>query len=165
MQQRVKNLVNGAMFAALIAVATLLLKIPLPMEKGYCNLGDGMILLSGVLPPVWAAAAAAVGSVLPDLMLGYAVYAPATALIKGVMGWMAGRWIADAPGTPQKLAFMALAECWMMGGYFLADGVLYGFPAAVASLPGNAFQAFMGILLAMLMQKPMKMLRKLMKTR
>lgn len=165
MQARVKNLVNGAMFAALIAVATLIMKIPLPMEKGYCNLGDGMILLSGVMPPLWAAASAAVGSVLSDVLLGYAVYAPATAVIKGLMGWAAGKWILTKKPLRQKLLGMVLIEIWMIAGYFLFEWALYGAAMAAAGLIGNTFQAVFSLIVALLMQKPAKMLEKMMKTR
>ena len=89
-QSKLRTLVFSAAVAALVAVATLFLHVPIPMEAGYCNLGDGVILASGALLGPWAAAAAALGSALADLLLGYMAYAPVTAVRKGAMGLMAG---------------------------------------------------------------------------
>lgn len=165
MHERVKNLVNGAMFAALITLATVALKIPLPMEKGYCNLGDSVILLCGVMPPAWAAVAAAVGSALSDVLLGYAVYAPATAVIKGLMGYLAGKWITAKTRLSHKLMAMAAIEAWMAAGYFLFECALYGTAPAAAGVAANLFQGAVSLLIAVLMQKPMAVLEKMMKTR
>ena len=64
--------------------ATLLLtliSIPLPSGYGYVNLGDGGVFLCAMLlPGGLGAMAAGVGAALADLILGWAVYAPATLL-------------------------------------------------------------------------------------
>ena len=44
----VKNIVITALVMALICVATMIIKIPVPMTEGYVHLGDAMIFL-GVL--------------------------------------------------------------------------------------------------------------------
>ena len=165
MHSRVKNLVNGAMLAALIAAATMALRLPLPQQRGYCSLGDSVILLSFALPPVWAAGAAAAGSVLSDVLLGSAAYAPATALIKGVMGWIAGKWLGTQKTPGRRLLSMALTEGWMTAGYFLFEWAAFGIAAAGFGLPGNAVQAALSIGLALLMQKPLERIHKMMKTR
>ncbi len=43
----VKKTVFSALFAALICVATMLLKIPIP-AFGYIHPGDGLVLLAGI---------------------------------------------------------------------------------------------------------------------
>ena len=157
-----KMLVYTAMMAALIAVATLFIHIPIFMQSGYCNLGDAFILASGALIGPWAAAAAAVGSALSDLLLGYMVYIPATAAIKGLMGWMAGALCRRQKKIWKRTALMALAECLMVGGYFLFETVLYGAAAAMGSLLGNACQGLMGLAVGSalwpLMEKVKKMI-------
>ena len=73
------------MLAALCCVATMIIKIPSPL-KGYLNLGDCIVLLSGfMLSPLYGFLAAGIGSALADVFSGYVVYAPATFLIKGLM--------------------------------------------------------------------------------
>ena len=73
------------MLAALCCVATMIIKIPSPL-KGYLNLGDCVVLLSGwLLGPAYGFAAAGIGSALADIFSGYVIYAPATFIIKGLM--------------------------------------------------------------------------------
>ncbi len=78
----VKKTVFSALFAALICVATMLLKIPIP-AFGYIHPGDGLVLLAGIfLGPMWGGLAAGFGSALADLISGYGIYVPATFFIK-----------------------------------------------------------------------------------
>ena len=85
MKKNTKNLVFAALLAAVTCVATLVIHIPSPLN-GYINLGDCFVLLSGwLLGPVYGFLAAGIGSGLADLFLGYAVYAPATFVIKGLV--------------------------------------------------------------------------------
>ena len=61
MKKNTKTLVIAALLAALVCVATMVVKIPSPL-KGYINLGDCMVLLSGwLLPPVFSFLAAGIG--------------------------------------------------------------------------------------------------------
>ena len=70
-----------ALLMAIVCVCTMV-AIPLPI--GFFNLGDAACILSAhLLGPFLGVIAAAIGSALADILLGYAVYAPATALIKG----------------------------------------------------------------------------------
>ena len=82
--QKVKKLVLSALMAALVYVATSIIQIPSPMS-GYVNLGDCFELLTGwLLGPWYGGAAAGIGSMLVDLLGGYAHYAPGTLVIKAV---------------------------------------------------------------------------------
>ena len=79
----------AALFASLVCVATMIVKIPSPM-KGYLNLGDCVVLLCGwLLSPLYGFLAAGLGSALADLFSGYIIYAPATFIIKGGMALIA----------------------------------------------------------------------------
>ena len=89
MKTNTRKIVAASMLAALCCVATMLIKIPSPL-KGYINLGDCIVLLSGwLLSPGYGFAAAAIGSALADVFAGYVIYAPATFIIKGVMAIIA----------------------------------------------------------------------------
>jgi len=157
----IKALVYTSMLAALIAVATLFIQIPIPMDKGYCNLGDGLILAAGALLGPWTAAAAAAGSALADLVLGYALYAPATAVIKGLMGMMAGVLCNKSKVLWRRVLIMAAAECLMVGGYFLFETALYGAAAAATSLFGNGCQAIAGLAVGTVLWPMMERVRKM----
>ena len=78
--------------AALVAVATFLIQIPIPATDGYLNFGDIMIFVSALtFGPVVGGFAGGVGSAISDVASGYAsTYAPFTLIIKGSEGFIAG---------------------------------------------------------------------------
>ena len=66
---KTRKIVMTAMFAALCCVATMIIKIPSPL-KGYLNLGDCIVLLSGfMLSPLYGFLAAGIGSALADAII------------------------------------------------------------------------------------------------
>ena len=82
--------IMAALFASLTCVATMAIRIPIPATNGYANLGDAIVLLAAfLLGPVYGGLSAALGSALADLFAGYAVYAPGTAVIKGLCALIA----------------------------------------------------------------------------
>lgn len=146
-----KRVAVSAMFAALCCVATMMIKIPSPL-KGYLNLGDCVVLLSGwLLPPAYGFLAAGIGSALADVFSGYVVYAPATFVIKGLMALVAFKGFAEFSRlrnqTAGRIISGALAEVLMIAGYYIFEGFLYGWlPSAVNILP-NAVQGAVGLVL------------------
>ena len=65
-----KKLVIGALMAALTCIATMIIKIPTP-TLGYIHLGDGLVLLCGiVLGPLGGALSAGIGSMFADIFSG-----------------------------------------------------------------------------------------------
>ena len=146
----VKILCFCAVFAAIICVCTL---ISIPMPIGYFNLGDVAVLLAAYLFGAWGAVAAAIGSALADIFLGFAIYAPATAIIKGLVALVAA-WSFGALSTTFKrrkgdtlplIISAVLGECIMVGGYFAYEALVLGYGlGALASVAGNATQAVCG---------------------
>ena len=152
-------LARAALFAALIFLGTYALRIPIP--SGYIHFGDGFLYAAALLlPPVYSAAAGAIGGLLSDILAGYAAYAPWTAVIKGLMALPAallcrgGRLVSRFSGGQEKLglrewlpvaAALLLSGLVNVGGYFLADSALYGVSAAVVGLPLNAVQSIAGV--------------------
>ncbi|QOJ78760.1 ECF transporter S component [Infirmifilum lucidum] len=138
---------ESSVMAALTAVATMIVQIPVPETRGYINLGDTMVMLSGVLfGPLVGAVAGGVGSALADVLSGYSWWAPFTLVIKGLEGFVVGL-IAQKGGRLRTLAGCALGGAIMVLGYFAVEYVLYG-AGAFAELPGNVFQALAGIAVA-----------------
>ncbi|MBQ8575383.1 MAG: ECF transporter S component [Clostridia bacterium] len=153
----IQKLAISAMFATLVCVATMIIKIPSPL-KGYINLGDCVVLLSGwILPPGYGFLAAGIGSVLADVFSGYAVYAPATFVIKGVMALIA--YIVYKIFSKKTKDFSArlisglFAEATMILGYFLFEGVMYGFAPSLVNIPANAVQGVAGIIIGIILIK------------
>ena len=80
---RVKLLTLTGLFAALTYILTAYLHIP--TGAGYTHAGDGVIFLAAsILPTPYAAAAGAIGGALADGLSGFAVWLPATVIIKAV---------------------------------------------------------------------------------
>ena len=89
-----KHLSFTAVLAALCCVSTVFFVVPLP-ASGYFNMGDVFVLLSGwLLGPLYGAAAAGLGTMLADVVGGYASYAPATLVIKAFCPAPSPRWWA-----------------------------------------------------------------------
>lgn len=159
--EKTVKLVLAALFAALCCVATMLIHIPIPATNGYINLGDGVVLLGAfLLGPVYGMAAGGLGSMLADLLLGYAAYAPGTLVIKGLMALCAALIVKKAGGRTAGLILGALAgELVMVLGYFAYESTLLGYGlAAAASIPGNALQGAGGFVVGVLACKALRAL-------
>ena len=141
------HLVMASVLAALSCAATLVLTVPSP-TGGYMNLGDTVVLLGAyLLGPWWGAAAGGIGSMLADLMAGYALYAPATLLIKGTMAFLAAL-LCRVLGKKGMAVILcgAVAEAIMVFGYWFYDGLLMGSLAGAAvGIPSNLMQAAFGL--------------------
>jgi len=78
-----------ALSAAFVTVATMLIRIPHPLTKGYINIGDAAVNSRGYGARKrlgWLAGG--LGSALADLLGGYAHWAPWTFLIKSAEGYI-----------------------------------------------------------------------------
>lgn len=172
-RQRSMFIALAGVFAALIFVATAFTKIPTGV--GYANLGDGVILTCAYLLGPMAFFPAAIGSALADLTAGYIPYIPATFVIKGAMGLLAGwimrkdnvtfpaKWIMrnEPVAFPAKLIALVLAEIIMVAGYFGFESLPFMFGPVVASaqLITNALQGVVGIAVALILTGLLKPLR------
>jgi len=140
------------MMAALIFVATYFIKIPMAMTNGYVHLGDGFILLAASLLGWAAVPAAAVGSMLADLMGGYAVYLLPTFLIKAAVAAVA---VLALKAKHEWLLVLGLiaAEAVMVAGYFVTEWLFlgYGLAAAGAGVLGNTLQGLSGVVIGLLL--------------
>ena len=155
MKTTTQKIIFSSMLAALVCVATMVIKIPSPLS-GYLNLGDCIVLLSGwLMPPLYGFLAAAVGSALADIFSGYMLYAPVTFLIKGIMALLASLGYSllrkKAGGTVSHVLSGITAELFMILGYFAFEGILYGFAAAALNIPINALQGAVGLVLGILL--------------
>ena len=146
-----KKIAVMGVLAALVFVMTYLIRIPIPATEGYVNLGDTVILVSSYLLGPVAPIPAAIGSALADLLAGYAHYVIPTAVIKGAMGAVAGAVIMKSKKMGFRILAFVLAEIIMVGGYFAYESMpfMYGPAVALASVPFNAVQAAVGILVAL----------------
>ncbi len=151
MKTKTKKLVIAALLAALVCVATMVIKIPSPL-KGYINLGDCVVLVAGwMLSPTYGFLAAGLGSALADLFSGYVTYAPATFVIKGLMAlivFYVFKLLNTKIGKlPSRIISGIAAEIMMVLGYYVFEGFMYGFAPSLVNIPPNSIQGLAGLII------------------
>ena len=158
MKKDLKFWVYGALLTALVAIGTMVINIPTVATQGYVNLGDGFIIISAfLLGPEMGFIAGGVGSALADLLKGYAIWIPWSLVIKGFVGVIAGYFTLNKNrGTFGKTLAFIVAEIWMVFGYFIASLVMFGYGAAVASVPSNVMQGAAGVIVGVLLSEVLK---------
>lgn len=148
MQRQTKRLALGGLATAVIFLCTAFFKVPGPL--GYVHLGDAALVAFSLALGLNAVLPALLGSALADVVGGYLVYAPITALVKAVMAAFIAQ-LGRRSGRA-RLAAVIGAEALMVAAYFVFESVLYGVPAAAGVLAFNAVQgacgAAVGLLLA-----------------
>ena len=154
---KTKKLVLAALFAALTYVATSIIKIPTPGTGGYIHPGDAMVILCGVLlGPVYGGLAAAIGSMLADLLAGYMAYVPITFVIKGLVA-VVSFYVFHAVMKKSGKMILSIIACGICAtvivaaGYFVCEIPMYGAAAALASVPSNIIQGISGLILSSLL--------------
>ena len=102
---------------------------------------------------------AAVGSALADLLSGFAIYAPATFIIKGLdaaIAWLLWKtvklvWKKQSLDALCRVISAVAAETVMVFGYFVFECALYSFAGGAAALLGNAMQGALCTVCAVLL--------------
>jgi uncharacterized membrane protein len=155
----------AAVFTALVAVATLVIRIPVPATGGYINIGDALIF-TAALSMGWlvGGVAGGVGSAIAD-MIGYPVFAPLTLVVKGLQGLLVG-YIADGKSVKRDVIAWLVGSLIMISGYFIGEAYIMqlGVAAALVEVPGNMSQVvvggLIGIPLSRLIRKRLQLLLK-----
>jgi uncharacterized membrane protein len=136
-----------AIFTALIYIVTAYFAIPIPATGGYINVGDMLVMFTGLLfGPIVGGLAGGFGSMLADILSPYYIYAPATLIIKGIEGFVIGL-ISNPRRNNSRLSYLDLIAVLIGGflipiGYFLYEAFILNLGVAVAmvEVPGNFFQ-------------------------
>ena len=144
-----KKTVMSALFASIIFILTRFVSVPSFSGVGNVNLGDCAVLLSAwLISPKYAFLASGVGSALADLSSAYAIYAPATFIIKGAMALVASL----IHRKTKTLVSGILAELIMIIGYLSFEGIfICGFKTALLNIPYNAVQGAIGLASAIIL--------------
>lgn len=151
MNGKTRQLTLAALGAALVSVATSVIKFPIPL--GYAHLGNCMVLLFGVYGDPWVGAfAGGIGSALSDL-LGYPEWTVPTLIIKTLMGLVVSLLAKKRGEVPRLRSLRTFLAVWagiviMVLGYFLAGSLLYGsLVTGAAQIPGLTAEGVVGIVL------------------
>ncbi|MEG2253087.1 MAG: ECF transporter S component [Clostridia bacterium] len=157
-QNRTLMLALSGMMAALVFVATYFFRLPVSITQGYIHLGDGFILLGASLLGWMAVPAAAIGSMLADLLAGYTLYCLPTLLIKGAVAAVGVLAVRSEKPYWVTLLLLIVAELVMVAGYFMAEWLVlgYGLAAASAAVIPNLVQGLSGVVVGAVLIPLMK---------
>lgn len=157
----IKDMIYIGMLAAMCVIATSL-KIPLPTGS-MVHLGTAFIFTSAIVfGGVYAGLAAAVGSALFDLMMGFSPYTLWSFIIKGGAGFIAGiiakgLWPDAQAGNERPGLWRAAAGCivaagWTLAGYMIAWRIVTGsLIVAVNNIPASLMTSGIGMVVALLL--------------
>ncbi len=120
----------AAIFAALVAVATLLFWIPIPATSGYFNLGETLIYVAALLFGPFVGAIAGTGATIADALVA-AQYAPGTFTIKAIEGFLVGFLYKKLVHKTKSITLSATIAIIVGGfemvlGYFLYETLILG---------------------------------------
>ncbi|SHH77288.1 ECF transporter S component [Clostridium grantii] len=151
---KVKELTISALSIALVFVATTFINIRLPISVngGLIHLGNTMLFtIAIVFGKKRGAISGAFGMAMFDVFSGWGPWAPFTFIIRGTMGYIIGHLANDKNRNGNSLFWnivsMLLAGLFMIPGYYITEGLLYGnWVAPLTSVPGNIIQSVFGII-------------------
>ena len=146
---KTREMVTTALMAALIFVATFLIKIPNPATGGYSHMGDCMIFLAVVfLGRKNGSMAAGIGGALSDFLAGAPIWILPTFIIKYIMAFIMGTIIKKQPESKKlQLIGATVGGIFQIIGYTLAKVILIGVAPALMSVPNVSIQTVVGIVL------------------
>jgi uncharacterized membrane protein len=144
----------AAIFAALVAAATLLFVIPIPATSGYFNLGETLIYIAALLFGPLVGAVAGSGATIADALVA-PQFAPGTFTIKAIEGFLVGFLFKKLNRKNRSMTLcatiaVAVGGFEMVLGYFLYETVALGYPFALAAVevPFNIVQMLIGLAIA-----------------
>ncbi len=137
---KLKLMCQAAVFTAFVYVVTAYLHIP--VGNGYVHVGDGLIFLAAcLLPRPYAVGVGACGALLADCLTGYALWAPASVIIKGLSAML---FTSKKQNILNLRNFCALVPATVLcaGGYYLYEALIYGnWISPLAVIPSNLTQS------------------------
>ncbi len=146
-----KDFVLCGILMALTTVMTMIVQIPVVGAHGYVNMGDTVVLFSGLyLGKKHGAIIGGVGSALADLISGYGIYAPLTFVTKGLEGFVCGLIAEKIGGKKGNTIAAIVGGIIMVSGYFIGEIFMFGIKTSMAAVPANTMQATFGVVTALL---------------
>lgn len=145
-----KDFVLCGILMALTTVMTMIVQIPVVGAHGYVNMGDTVVLFSGLyLGKKHGALIGGVGSAMADLISGYGVYAPLTFVTKGLEGFICGLIAEKVPGKKGETIAAVVGGIIMVSGYFVGEIFMFNLKTSIAAVPANTMQALFGVVTAL----------------
>ena len=135
-----KLLCISGIFTALVFVITAYLHIP--TYNGYVHCGDGFIILAAcILPMPYSIAVGAIGALLADVITGYAIWAPGSMIIKGLIALLFSAKAKKILSLRNLIMLLPAALISALGYYLYEALITASFVASLAGIPGSLVQA------------------------
>ena len=130
----------AGIFSALVFVITAYLHIP--TYNGYVHCGDGLIFVAAcILPMPYSIVVGVLGAMLADLLTGFAIWAPGSMIIKGLLALLF-TCKSNKIITKRNLIMLLPAALISAAGYYLYEVLITGsFIASLSGIPGSLVQA------------------------
>jgi len=146
------QLAVAAVFAALVAVATMTFFMPIPATSGYFNFGETFIYIAALLFGPFVGLIAGAGAAISDIMISPS-YAPVTFIVKALEGFFVGFLIKKFNRKIKNFTLCAtiailIGGFEMIAGYFIYETFMYGYAVALLEVPVNIGQMLVGLIIA-----------------
>lgn len=151
-KNRIRQEVLAAVLTALTVAMSILVVIPVPGSHGFVTLCEVGIYVSALLfgNPVGLIVGGASGFLI-DIISGYPVWCLFSLTIHGLQGFTVAFLTKNKKIELKTILLPLLAgSVIMVVGYYLASSLLFGWPAGLASIPGNLIQVGFGIAVSVL---------------
>ncbi|MBO5772925.1 MAG: TIGR04002 family protein [Clostridia bacterium] len=137
---KAKLICMTGIFSALVFVVTAYLHIP--TNNGYVHCGDGFIFIAScVLPMPYSISVGVLGAMFADLLTGYAIWAPGSMIIKGLLALLF-TCKANKILTKRNLVMLLPATLISVVGYYLYEVLITeSFTASLSGIPSSLIQA------------------------
>ncbi len=157
---KVRDLCITAICIVLVYVFTAMVNITFPGagDGGLMHMGNIPLFISAILfGRRTGAIAGGVGMALFDLLSPWAIWAPFTLVIVGLMGYIVGAIAEKHRSIPWLALAMLLACAVKVGGYYVAEGIIYGnWIVPVVSIPANIIQVAIGAAVTLAVIRPLQ---------
>ena len=143
-----------AVSAALVAVFTIAIRIPVPATAGYISLCDAaVVFVSYAFGPFTGLIAGGLGSAAADLIGGYPQFAAISFLVHGLEALLAGLLVRKNSQSVVTMIIGAVISIIIVsGGYFVLEVLFITTAAsAVVEIPMNALQSGVGAVIGLLL--------------
>ena len=145
-----------------IATGFINIRLPVAANGGLVHLGNVPLFLAAIIfGKRTGALAGSFGMSLFDLMSGWALWAPFTFVVVGLMGYSVGAITEKHHGFFWNALAIAAACVLKIAGYYIAEGIIYGnWIAPAASIPGNLVQIGVAAVIVLIVIAPLNMAAK-----
>ena len=143
-----------AVSAALVAVFTIAVRIPVPATAGYISLCDAaVVFVSYAFGPFTGLIAGGLGSAFADLLGGYPQFALLSFIVHGLEALLAGLLVKkNSQSIPTMIVGAIISLLIVCAGYLLLETLfITTFSSALVEVPMNALQSGVGAVVGLLL--------------